>query len=94
MWGLVKFVMALGVIFLIFYWIAGENSKREIQVGTPEYVDHIEGLIEECVSSRMAENLQRSRNELPLLPTRKEVEAACRAAVKQVDRLYPRPQRP
>ena len=92
--GFIKFAVALGIILLIFYWIAGEKSKREIQPGTPEYATYLNGLVAECISSRMAENLKRSRSELPILPSHAEVEAACRASVKKSDALYPRPERP
>lgn len=93
MWGAVKFAAALGVILSIFYWIAHQQGTREIQPGTPEYAAYINEEVAACVSNRLAENLRRSRDELPVLPSRVEVEAGCRAAVKEVDKLYPRPQR-
>ena len=92
MWSFVKFAIALGAILLIFYLIAREQHRHEIQPGTSEYAAYIQEQITACVRTRLAENLNRSRSELPVLPSRAEVEADCRAAVKDVDKLYPRPQ--
>jgi hypothetical protein len=94
MWGFIKFAAAVAVILSLFYWVVSEKSKREIQPSTPEYAAYINGLVANCVSDRLAENLKRNRIELPVLPSRAEVETSCRAAVDHVDRLYPRPERP
>jgi hypothetical protein len=89
MWGFTKFAIAVGVVLFLFYLVSEHNTEREVQPGTPEYDAHMKQRIAECVKRELSEDLDKSRVELPVLPTPQERLAECRALESKIDKLYP-----
>jgi hypothetical protein len=77
-----------GAFVLVAYGIF-RHQGRPAGPGSPEYADYIEGRIAVCVRERLAADRERSRGDLPVLPTPSDREGTCRFLTNEFDRHYP-----
>jgi hypothetical protein len=92
-------IQTVGVTYWYFlqFWesfycsvtLPAADQGRRIQPGSPSTM-HIFGSGSPIASEKLWHDLERSRKDLPILPTPAEREALCRAVVEKTDRLQPR----
>lgn len=79
----------LGMFGTCSYFAAEREQATRIKPGTTEYEAYISQMIANCYHESVISDLKRSREELPVMPTRAETMALCRAVVIETDGLYP-----
>ncbi len=91
--SIIEWVVALAVPLLFL----GAVSKcvdffslgDRVQLGSPEYAEYIRQQITDCVKESLQDDLKKSREELPVLPTLAQRRAICRYVVTDIDRAFP-----
>jgi hypothetical protein len=84
---IVGLISVFGLLAVFGYF---ENlSNPRVEPGSVEHAAYLREQVANCATRQMAEDMARSRKELPTLPTRAEREAECWIAEKETDRLYP-----
>ena len=93
--GLLRFLLGVFIAFAVLYAFGMLTKKDRVQPGSPEHEAYIEKQVTLCFQESLADDLERSRREIPDMLTRSERLAFCRALVRDMDRLYPegRPER-
>lgn len=80
----------LGVIGVIIY--AGlTREDRQMKPGSPEHTAYINSQIADCEEWSLADDLRKSREELPIMPTAAERHALCRMVVIELGQIFPSP---
>lgn len=84
------------IIALAAAALAGCKKTEPAPPGSPEYETWMHGLVVNCVRESEDRDLNRSRAEVPVLPTAREYYAQCRQLLEKTTDRFPgsRPRRP
>jgi hypothetical protein len=80
---------AVIAIFGLLAYAALFHNPEGIEEGSPAHDAYIKERVALCVQESLADDLKRSREELPVLPTRAETERRCEGVVRWTDHLHP-----
>ena len=80
-------IAIFGLLAYACIFLAPEGGG--IEEGSPAHEAYIEEQIARCVRESLADDLKRSREELPVLPTRAETQLRCDGMVRYTDHLHP-----
>lgn len=90
LWTVLQIIVGLFVVFAILALIGPFlDTETRVEPGTSEHAEYIDREVTRCVSDGLAADLQKTRQELPVVPTLAERTAGCLSAVVEMDRLYP-----
>ena len=78
--------LLIGVFVLMGYGIFG-HRPMQVEPGSPEYAEFIEGRVANCIKERIRADMERNRGQLPAETTPMERDAICRFIAREFDLL-------
>jgi|SRR3982074_2032718 hypothetical protein len=77
-------VLLMGVFVLLSFGLFG-HRPRQVEPGSPEYAEFIEGRTASCIKERIRADMERNRGHLPAEPTPADRDAICRFIAREFD---------
>ncbi len=78
--------LLLSVFVLLGFSLFG-HRPRQVEPGSPEYAEFIEGRVATCIKERIRADIERNQGQLPAEPTPTERDAICRFIAREFDLL-------